>query len=169
MTKYSAAHDRLQKSILDRLEDNEPGKLKERREDNVLTLNQLRERVIRDLVWLLNCENMETVDDLKKYPEVRKSVLNYGVPAIAGSALSATRLPELEANIHNAIVTFEPRILPQTLRVKALFGKSVSFGRKTVSIEIDGRIWAQPYSLEFLLQTDLDLDTGQVIVNQSSK
>jgi type VI secretion system protein ImpF len=39
-------------------------------------------------------------------------------------------------------------------------------GHKTVSLEIEGQIWAQPFTLEFLLRSDLDLETGSVILKQ---
>ncbi|MGV8301633.1 type VI secretion system baseplate subunit TssE, partial [Pseudomonas aeruginosa] len=41
--------ERLQPSLLDRLTDDEPGNLKEAAERRVLTLNQLKASVLRDL------------------------------------------------------------------------------------------------------------------------
>lgn len=158
-----AAHDRLQPSLLERLADDEPHKKKETREDQIQSLNQLKEVVVRDLSWLLNCNNIQCAIDLTEYPEVQTSVLNYGVPGFAGSSLSTTDLSKMESSIYDAIVAFEPRIIAKTVTVSASLGKSMLFGRKTVSIEIGGKIWAQPYSLEFLLQSELDLDTGAVV------
>lgn len=160
--KNIAAHDRLQPSILDRLADDEPGHQKETREDNVVSLNQLKELVVRDLGWLLNCTHFEHVDKLTDLPDVKRSVINYGTPDFAGASLSATNLAQMERDIAEAIRAFEPRIIPATLTVAASLGKSTSCMRKTVTLEIGGRIWATPYSLEFLLQSELDLDTGAV-------
>ena len=80
------AQERLQPSLLDRLTDDEPGNQKESRDKRVLTLRRIREGVIRDLAWLLNTANLECVEDLDGYPEVAKSVLNYGIPDLTGKS-----------------------------------------------------------------------------------
>ena len=76
--------ERLQPSLLDRLTDNEPDQQKEAREKRVLSMRKLRESVQRDLAWLLNTSNLETVQDLDEYPLVSHSVINYGLPDLAG-------------------------------------------------------------------------------------
>lgn len=166
--KNQAAHDRLQPSLLDRLVDDEPGNLKETRDEQVITLSRLKELVVRDLGWLMNCNNYEHVRNLDDYPEVKRSVVNYGVPDFAGASLSATDLAEMERSITEAIIAFEPRIIPSTLSVSANLGNSIAYSRKTVTLEIGGRIWATPYSLEFLLQSELDLDTGAVVLLENN-
>ena len=45
--------ERLQPSLLDRLTDDEPGNLKEAAERRVLTLNQLKASVLRELQVML--------------------------------------------------------------------------------------------------------------------
>jgi type VI secretion system protein ImpF len=81
--------ERLQPSLLDRLTDNEPDKQQEAREKRVLSMRKLRESVQRDLAWLLNSGNLETVQDLDDYPLVSHSVINYGLPDLAGRGWSA--------------------------------------------------------------------------------
>jgi type VI secretion system protein ImpF len=51
--------DRLQPSLLDRLTDEEPDQPQESREKRVLSLNRLRESVLRDLAWLFNASRVE--------------------------------------------------------------------------------------------------------------
>src|SRR5579862_1717332 len=48
----------------------------------------LRSTVRRELYWLLNTTNLDAVEDLEPYPHVKVSVLNYGVPDLAGKALT---------------------------------------------------------------------------------
>ncbi len=76
--------ERLQPSLLDRLIDDEPEKKQESRHKRVLSLQQLREGVLRDLAWLFNAGNLGSVQPLDDYPEVQTSVVNYGVPELAG-------------------------------------------------------------------------------------
>src|ERR1700692_4949937 len=48
----------------------------------------LRANVRRELAWLMNTTNLESGIDLSPYPQVQKSVLNYGVPDLTGKAQS---------------------------------------------------------------------------------
>lgn len=71
--------ERLQPSLLDRLTDDAPNELKESREQRVLSLNKLRQGVLRDLAWLLNTSTLDTSQSLDDYPLVSHSVVNYGI------------------------------------------------------------------------------------------
>ena len=72
--------DRLQPALLDRLTDDEPGKRQELLQNAVVSKGRLKRTVLRDLVWLLNTTAHHTRDQLSDYPEVRRSVINYGIP-----------------------------------------------------------------------------------------
>ena len=102
----------LQPSLLDRLTDLNPGARTDTLEERVISLRRLRESVIRDLEWLLNTGCLEISGDLGDYPEVRKSVLNYGVPDILGISAGQKDLVAIERQIRQAILDFEPRLLP---------------------------------------------------------
>ena len=80
--------ERLQPSLLDRLTDDEPGKSEESREKRVISATRLRDCVTRDISWLLNCVHMGNDVDLELYPEVARSVLNFGVPDLTGMVLA---------------------------------------------------------------------------------
>ncbi len=62
--------DRLQPSLLDRLTDDEPSNQQESRERRVLTVQRLRESLLRDLSWLFNSGNLAETEDLDNYPLV---------------------------------------------------------------------------------------------------
>jgi len=157
--------EKLQPSLLDRLADDEPSEKVEPRSKRVLSLNRLKRSVLRDLAWLLNCGNLEIVEDLDDYPEVRHSVLNYGISDLAGKTVSATDIRELEAQIREAVLTFEPRILRETLKVKVQVNRG-TMSKKTMSFEIEGQLWAQPLPISLFLSTDLDLETGSATVTE---
>jgi type VI secretion system protein ImpF len=80
----------------------------------------LRSTVRRELSWLLNTTNLGAVDDLTPYPEVRTSVLNYGVPDLAGKALTRRVVQGRAREIRDAIRAFEPRMDPRRLEVEAV-------------------------------------------------
>jgi type VI secretion system protein ImpF len=159
--------EKLQPSLLDRLTDDEPETNVESRAKRVLSLNRLKRSVLRDLAWLLNTGNLETVEDLDDVPEVRKSVLNYGILDLAGKTVSGTDMRKLEEEICEAILEFEPRILAESLSVRVNVN-SGTMSEKTMSFEIEGQLWAQPMPINLFLRTDLDLETGSAAVNEVS-
>src|ERR1700704_1361229 len=112
--------ERLQPALLDRLTDDEPDKKVEPREARVLSKRRLRQSVLRDLAWLFNATQLEAVTDLTSAPFVRGSVLNFGLPALSGRAASSLDVSDLAKAIREAIVSFEPRILPSTLQITTL-------------------------------------------------
>ncbi len=154
--------ERLQPALLDRLTDDDPGNPHEAREQRVMSKNRLRQAVLRDLVWLLNATRLETGGLLARLPYVRHSVVNFGMPALSGRNLSSMDLAELERSIRQAIVDFEPRVLPDSLQVTALVDNSDLDRHNVVGIEIRGHLWAQPVPLELLVRTEIDLETGKV-------
>lgn len=155
--------ERLQPSLLDRLTDDEPDKKQESRNKRVLSLSKLREGVMRDLAWLLNTGNFDAVEDLVDYPHVKNSVLNFGVPDIAGGTVSSTDIAEVERVVRQAIIDFEPRIIRNTLKVRA-FKSDDQMNHNALSFDIDGELWAQPIPLRLFLKTEVDLETGGVTI-----
>ena len=156
--------ERLQPSLLDRLMDNEPDKTQESREQRVFSLTRLRDAALRDLAWLLNTTNLAAGQDLSAYPEVTSSVLNFGLPDLAGLSVSGTDVAELERTLRQAIANFEPRILRHTLSVRLDVNES-QMSHNAMTFLIEGELWAQPVPLRLYLKTEIDLDSGDVRVS----
>jgi type VI secretion system protein ImpF len=154
--------ERLQPALLDRLTDDEPDKKTEPREARVLSKRQLRRSVLRDLAWLFNATQLESVNDLSGAPLVRRSVLNFGLPALSGRSASSLDVSDLARAVRDAIINFEPRILPSTLRITTLLESGDLDHHNVIGVEIEAHLWAQPVPLEFLVRTEFDLETGKV-------
>jgi type VI secretion system protein ImpF len=152
--------ERLQPSLLDRLTDSEPNKTVESREQRVLSLSRLRECVIRDLAWLLNAENLSSKQRLDDCPDAMRSVINYGIPSIAGR-----NTEQLEREVLEAIRTFEPRLIRESISVRSILSDS-EMSHNTLRFEIEADLWAQPLPLHLYLQTEVDLDTGDFNVTE---
>jgi type VI secretion system protein ImpF len=155
--------ERLQPSLLDRLIDNAPEQKQESRDQRVLSIRRLREGVLRDLAWLLNCTNLASVEDLDPYPQVANSVLNFGMPALGGITASSILPAEMERRLRQVILAFEPRILRETLRVRFTVDRDL-MAHNAVIFEIEGELWAQPVSQRIFLRTEVDLELGAVKV-----
>lgn len=154
--------EKLQPSLLDRLTDDAPGERQEPRDARVIDLRRLREIIQRDLAWLLNTSNLESTHDLKPFPQVAASTVNYGLPDITGKVSNVQRAIEIRQAIRRAIATFEPRILPGSLSIE-LHQEKVGQGA-VISFDIHGDVWAQPLPIELYLRTALDVTTGEVTV-----
>jgi type VI secretion system protein ImpF len=162
-----ALRDRLIPSLLDRLIDDAPEKKAELREARVLSISQLRNCVLRDLAWLLNAVHLEAVSDLEPYPEIRRSVLNYGLPSLSGRVATGFSIKDTERAIRQAIIDFEPRLIPDSVSIKSDSDTKKLDMHNVVSFRIEAQLWAQPAPVELTLHTDMDLESGQCKVTES--
>lgn len=162
MAEQLTPQERLQPALLDRLTDEEPDKKLEPREHRVMSKTRLRQAVLRDLAWLFNTTRLEAEVDLARAPFAQKSVINFGLPALSGSMASSLEIPDLERAVRQAILDFEPRILPDTLEVRALVELSDLDHHNVIGIEIRGQLWAQPVAIDLLIRTEIDLESGKV-------
>ena len=160
--------NRLQPALLDRLTDDAPAERSEADDHRVMSKAQLRQAVLRDLGALFNAVQPLGSGVAESHPLLAGSVLNYGLPPLAGQLASKLDVPGLERLIHQAIVRFEPRILADTLKVRALAATSVLDTHNVIEFEIRGHLWSQPVPLEILLRTQLDLEAGQVEVRDAA-
>jgi type VI secretion system protein ImpF len=161
-----ASRERLQPSLLDRLTDPAPEQGRESFEQQTLGMQQLRQAVLRDLAWLLNTTSMAASVDLSATPLARASAINFGVPGLAGAIGTTGRLSAIEAGITEAIRAFEPRIRPETLRVRL---RPTDDGRPTPALvfEIRGELWAQPVPQQLFLETAIELETRMAVVTDA--
>jgi type VI secretion system protein ImpF len=156
--------DRLQPALLDRLTDFAPQSTVESDDTRVMSKSQIREAVLRDLSWLLNSVQPLSKAVTTQFPQAADSVLNYGLPAMSGQLASRIDVSVLERTIKQAILRFEPRVMEDSLEVRALEASSVLDTHNVIEFEIHGFMWAQPVPLELLLRTQVDLEAGQVEV-----
>jgi type VI secretion system protein ImpF len=159
--------NRLQPALLDRLTDDHPGERVEDEDRRVMSKTQLRQAVLRDLGALFNAVQPLGAA-VQGHPVLAGSVLNFGLPPLSGQLASRLDIGMLEAAIRQAIVRFEPRILPDTLQVHALEATSVLDTHNVIEFEIRGHLWSQPVPLEILLRTHVDLEAGQVEVRDAA-
>ncbi len=160
------AQERLQPSLLDRLVDDAPGEKRESEDKRVLTKQALRQAVLRDLSWLFNATAYGLAYDDKRYPNAARSVINYGLPMLSGQFTSGVQRVSMEQALKNAILQFEPRILPRTLEVELVMEGSALETHNRIGLQIRGMLWAQPVPLEFLMRSRIDLEEGRIDVEE---
>ena len=130
---------------------------------SICSLTELRACVKRDLDWLLNAMQYSPPEDLEGYPDVALSVLNYGMPDLAGKTASSYDLRSMERLVKQVIINFEPRIIRRSLEVRVLVDESM-FDHNALTFEIEGDLWAEPLPLHLHLRTEFELENGNVSV-----
>lgn len=133
----------------------------ESQERRAMSMGRLRESVLRDLRWLFNAAGIDDVVDLEHLPEVRRSVLNYGLRSLAGKPVSSIDPAEVSRRIRDAIVFFEPRLsavkVAPEIRDESIEGMTLSF-------IVEAELWGQPVSQHLALRTSIDIENGDVAV-----
>lgn len=161
--------ERLQPALLDRLIDDDPEKAAEPREARLITVRRLRAAVLRDLEWLFNSTRLaESELDIERYPHAARSTISYGLPALAGRTVSSLDVGSLESKIRAAILEFEPRMVASALQVRAIMNEKSVDHHNQIQVEIRGSLWSVPVPIEILLRTNLDLESGEIRIDDLS-
>ena len=137
----------------------------------VVSARVLREAVRRDIEALFNTERFESapmlsdaeqeqsldeLPSLADFPEVRRSVVNYGVPSFSGHSSRDFDRDVLAHEIRMVLATFEPRLKESATTVSVTLGDK-SLGLK---IEIDAVLIMTPTPERMRLRTTINLDNG---------
>ena len=149
--------EKLQPCLLDRLTDDEPNNSQESRTQRVISLQRYRQGVLRDLQWLFGAsahlpQEGESTFSIEDFPEAFRSVINFGTRHLFG--MIAPNMRELERQLTDALYTFEPRILRNSLKVRSQIEGNV------ISLEVEGELWASPLPEQLHIKTRLDLESG---------
>lgn len=172
-----ATLDTETRSLLERVIALEQRRLLEFRQGHVISGERLKASVLRDLTWLFNTERLDgrplEVEGLEAtpwlgledYPEVATSVVNYGIPSLAGKVGTGMDLETLEREVKDAICCFEPRLRRHTVRVTAAHDPE-AMGHNTLSFEIEAELWAEPLPFKLWLRTLIDLDDATATVQE---
>ncbi|MCE2744514.1 MAG: type VI secretion system baseplate subunit TssE [Burkholderiales bacterium] len=160
----SNARDALQPALLDRLQDDEPARQTETSSSRFITKEALRHMVLRDLEQLLNATRVIDSKYLQQEPSLLDSVLAYGMPPVAGKIASMIDVKDFERTVADLIRRFEPRIDGKSLKVQAETQQGLMHLHNVIGLRISGLLWAQPYPIELMLRTEVDLETGKVLL-----
>lgn len=127
-----------------------------------ITAAEYRRYFLRDLRMLLNTKNRQYEKELEGFPHAERSVLNFGMRDPAGRTMGKQGIAELEKEMREAILRFEPRLLPGTLQIRSLDADThPAETTSTVSFEISGTLWALPLPEHFQVRTEVNLENGR--------
>ena len=123
----------------------------------------LRDTVRREIGWILNTTQFSAAIDLDGHDEVETSVLNYGVPDLAGKATSHRIILSRARSIRQSLRTFEPRLDETTLSVEPL--EDVE-RENAITFLIEADIRSAVHPIPVRLKTDVEADGCGVAVRE---
>ncbi|MGU7780939.1 type VI secretion system baseplate subunit TssE [Burkholderia sp. PU8-34] len=157
------ANAHLMPTLLDRLRDDAPHRQVEAPDEYAVTRKQMRDIVQRDLAYLLNTTSIEDQIDRTRHPHAAASTVNFGVPPLAGTFIASRQWNDVERMIRRAINDFEPRLIPDSLVISPRTSNDATGEHHNVlAFEVRGLIHMDPYPLEFMVQSSLDLETSEI-------
>jgi len=124
----------------------------------------LRSLLAEDLSNLLNTVTFESASPemVEGLDRVRVSILNYGLPDISNRSAGEVRLREIKAELRDALLRYEPRLLKRGMEITQNDDKKD--GQVSFLVRADMRADPVPTSVEFV--TDVEFDTGEIRVSR---
>lgn len=123
------------------------------------------EKIVReDLVVLLNTVHFAAGTDLSDHPHVATSILNFGFPDLLHRSIDEARVGDIASEIDAALSTFEPRLVPGSLRVTR--DTRVSIDEFRIRFVIAAEIDSEPLNLPVQFVAELERDTGKITVQR---
>jgi len=163
MSKSIPNEAQLLPSLLDRLLDDRPEETREPTWREVQVVRVLKTSLCRDLQNLLNAHRLLTaIPDA--YPELKSSLLNYGLPDLQSMEIREDHeLGLLCRLIEESIQAFEPRL--QGVRVRPVVDAEGqrSIDRR-VRFEIEAVLVVEPLQEPVVFSSSLDVASGEFAV-----
>lgn len=155
---------KLRPSILDRLFDNDPNNNVEIDRDQHQKLKDLRNSVRRDLENLLNTR-FRMIEPDESLLQVKKSLLNYGLPDLATVNISdKEKRKEFIEHLESVLIEFEPRFKS----VKVNYMENSDSLDRTLRFRIDAILYADPSPEMVVFDSILEPVTRTVNVEETS-
>jgi type VI secretion system protein ImpF len=124
----------------------------------------LRAEVARDLTNLMNTTNLASVEDLSATPEVRRSILNFGIPDLAHRSIDEGRTVDIAAEIQRALVDFEPRLVRQT--IQATRDMNVRASDLQIRFLVRADMKCDPLNVPVEFVADVEVETGKIKIDR---
>jgi len=151
-------------SVLERLIDDDPDSKSEPPLSRAQSVRLLRKSVRRDLEWLLNTRRTPEEAD-QDFPEVARSLYNYGLPDLNALNWESSRdRSRLAKVVEGALELFEPRL--RGIHVVPL--EPIAGAPHVMRFQIEGLLEMDPTPERISFDTTLQLSSGEYQVKGDS-
>jgi type VI secretion system protein ImpF len=124
----------------------------------------LRREVAQDLELLMNTISLDSALDLSAFPEVARSILNFGLPDLTRHSVDDRMLEALARDIELAIHRFEPRLASNTIVVSR--EGLLEEGALKVRFVVRADLICDPARVPVEFIADVDIDTAKVQIGR---
>jgi type VI secretion system protein ImpF len=146
---------RFTSGLFDRLDDENDRGPRNSREARARALNDARKSITRDLDALLNTRSGLLPESFATYPEVAKSVVNYGLIDFAGMCMNSdSDQQEICKAVKAAIERQEPRLEKVTVALQAAKG-SINRVEFVIRARLKGAPLSEPMSFNAVFRPSL--------------
>jgi type VI secretion system protein ImpF len=97
-------------------------------------------------------------------PEVRRSVLNYGIPDLVHRSIDEGGVVDVAGELERALVDFEPRLVPQTIR--AARDLSVRASELQIRFLVRADMKCDPLNVPVEFVADVEVETGKIKIDR---
>jgi type VI secretion system protein ImpF len=124
----------------------------------------LRREVKHDLEQLMNSIALESAEDLGPFPEVKKSILNYGIPDMAHRTIDEASVSEVTREIEFALARYEPRLTRNTIKVHR--DESADKTALKLRFSVQGDLICNPINVPVEFVADVEYDSGKITLSR---
>lgn len=129
-----------------------------------ITEPELRREVARDLASLMNATNLEATIPMDDLPHARRSIINYGLPDLVRRTIDESAVETIGAEIVAAIMAYEPRLHPASLKVSR--DRSVRGEDLRVRFQVTADLRCDPVDMPVQFVADVEVDTGKIRIDR---
>ena len=124
----------------------------------------LRKDVARDLEALMNTIAFESTENLAEFGNVRRSILNYGLPDIGHMTIDEDRVDGLATDIRAVLMTYEPRLDPGTIRASR--DQSAHSDELKLRFLVYADLRCEPLNVPVEFVADVDVESGGIQISR---
>lgn len=143
-------------TLLQRLQNDEPKNAHEL--PTSIDTYRMQSLIKKAIVELINHTNIEDELNAQSHMLIMNSVINYGIPAFIGVSGSRKDWIIIEKQVREAILRFEPRIIPETLLVRSVQDGNNIGRHAVITLEIRGVIYWPHKNIDLCISGEYDVD-----------
>lgn len=128
---------------------------------------QVRDAVLNDIGTIFSTIDLQSTVDISDLDFVSRSILNFGIYDIMSLTSEDTWTADIERNIVAAIVSYEPRVFPGSIRVEKS-EKIDDVGQK-IRLSIYAEVSNRPVNIPIDFTAEVDLSSGLAGVAQMTE
>lgn len=127
---------------------------------NAVSESALRQELSEDLASLLNTVNLASCEDLRLYPHVTKSILNYGLNDLSAISTEENAVHDIGGRLVDVLARYESRLVPGSIAVKR--DTAIDETSTRIRFNVHAEMHATPVDVMVEFVADIEVDSGKM-------